>query len=164
MTDPTPTSDNAHEVESLTEQQMRSDFMHVEAIYAKPIEDYDPADDVDYNDYASPWLMRTDEWSDAWIYLHEATERYRFDRTMAEKWMRHRAAELTPVQLRSEEQARYIAGHDFARDESGLLTSHYGTRLFDRSPEGSAPSPLANYRPGHAVTNALNTERNGIER
>src|SRR5690606_18546750 len=122
-------------------------------------------DSVEHTEYASPWLSRADEWSDAWIYLHEATERYRVDRTVAEKWKQHRAAELTPVQLRSEEQARYIAGHDFARDASGLLTSHYVTRLYDRGPDTAAPSPLANYRPGQAVANSLtDTERDGMER
>lgn len=171
MTDTTPTSSNAHEVESLTEQQMRSDFMHAQHFVSRDPEDYDPADSVDHAEYAGPWLDRGDEWTDHWFYLSDATDRWTSDPEAAAKLAQARedAHHTTPIERRSEDQARYIATHGIERDESGLLTSHYVTRLHDRpgmDAGGAAPwSPLAAHQRRYLSGTALaNTERDGMER
>ncbi|MFI6366694.1 hypothetical protein ACIBG0_28540 [Nocardia sp. NPDC050630] len=39
----------------------------------------------------------------------------------------HHQRALSPIEHRSEEQARYLAEHGIERDEYGLLVSHYMT-------------------------------------
>ncbi|WP_280351720.1 hypothetical protein [Nocardia abscessus] len=144
------------------EQVMRSDFMHAELYSSRDPEDYDPADEVAYSEYASPWLDRTDEWAEHWMYLSEATNRWREDPTEAARVVA--ASELSPIEARSEEQARYIAAHGIETDHAGLLTSHYVTRVEDRA-AGTAGSALADYQPGNALASSLaNNERDGVQR
>ncbi|MFI2473879.1 hypothetical protein [Nocardia xishanensis] len=130
------TDTTAHHItESVTEQQMRHDFMQAQSFAARmrDPEQYDPADSLDYNEYASPWLDRRDGWAEHWMYLSDATIRWHEDPAAAKTALRAALDdELTPIQLRSELQARYIAEHGIERDESGLLTSHYVTRVADR--------------------------------
>lgn len=134
MTDTTGPGRWPHITESWTEKQMRHDFMQAAGIAERmrDPEQYDPADSLDYNEYASRWIDRDDEWPDHWMYLTEATEQWRDDRAGAEAYMLRRAYSLSPVSRRSEVQARYIAEHGIERDESGLLTSPYVTRVTDR--------------------------------
>uniref|UniRef100_UPI003F498F44 hypothetical protein n=1 Tax=Nocardia sp. CA-095871 TaxID=3239971 RepID=UPI003F498F44 len=115
------------------EQVMRSDFMHAELYSSRDPEDYDPADELDYREYASPWLDRNDEWADHWMYLSDATQRWRDDHAYAERMLAMHQRALSPIEVRSEEQARWIAEHGIERDQSGLLTSHYVTRVDDRA-------------------------------
>jgi hypothetical protein len=152
---------------SWTEQQMRADFMHAQSCVSHDPEDYDPADHVDYDSYASRWMNGDETWMNEWIYLQSATVDWRTDPAAAETALRAvRDGELTPIQARSQEQAGYIAEHGIERDEHGFLTSHYVTRVEERS--GSATdtrSPLADYRPGNAVAAHLaNPERDGVDR
>jgi hypothetical protein len=165
MTDTTRAAagEELHETESDTEQQMRADFMHAESFVARSPEDYDPADEVGYSEYASPWLSGGDRWANEWLFLSDASLRWRDDPAAAETIMRHRESVMSPIERRSEEQARYIAEHGIERDEHGLLTSHYVTRVEDRA--ATTASPLADYRPGNALAATLaNTERDGVER
>ncbi|MFF0529551.1 hypothetical protein ACFYT3_14275 [Nocardia amikacinitolerans] len=160
----TDTTAATHQVESDTEQQMRHDFMQAERFSARmrDPEQYDPADSVDRFEYASPWLNRTDEWAEHWMYLSEAADRWRKDPAAAQARLERWHEEMTPIEGRSEEQARYIAEHGIEHDESGLLTSHYVTRVTDRL---YGASPLADYQPGNALASALaNSERDGVER
>ncbi|MEU6564365.1 hypothetical protein [Nocardia nova] len=156
------------ETESWTEQQMRSDFMHAEHYNRQAMEDYDPADVLDYREYADRWTTGEQQWADRWDYLSDATDRWSNDRARAERELEFRQSLgwLTSVEQRSEEQARYIADHGTERDEFGWLTSHYVTRVEDHAEsETGTPSPLANYRPGNALAaHAANTERDGSER
>ncbi|WP_028477345.1 hypothetical protein [Nocardia sp. CNY236] len=69
--------------------------------------------------------------------------------------------ELSPMQRRGEDQARYIAEHGIARDASGLLTSHHVTRVEERAVGSAAPSPLADYQPGSALDHG--TDRDGFQ-
>ncbi|WP_157187461.1 hypothetical protein [Nocardia vinacea] len=119
------------------EQVMRSDFMHAELYSSRDAEDYDPADELDYREYAAPWLDRNDEWADHWMYLSDATQRWRDDRAYAERMLAMHQRALSPIEVRSEEQARWIAEHGIERDQSGLLTSHYVTRVDNRAVSAS---------------------------
>lgn len=119
------------------EQVMRSDFMHAELYSSRDSEDYDPADELDYREYASPWLDRNDEWADHWMYLSDATQRWRDDHAYAERMLAMHQRALSPIEVRSEEQARWIAEHGIERDQSGLLTSHYVTRVDNRAVSAS---------------------------
>ncbi|WP_433714476.1 hypothetical protein ACQP2U_10380 [Nocardia sp. CA-084685] len=119
------------------EQVMRSDFMHAELYSSRDPEDYDPADELDYREYASPWLDRNDEWADHWRYLSDATQRWRDDHAYAERMLAMHQRALSPIEVRSEEQARWIAEHGIERDQSGLLTSHYVTRVDNRAVSAS---------------------------
>ncbi|WP_157119824.1 hypothetical protein [Nocardia xishanensis] len=157
MTDTTAAN---HEVESWTEQQMRSDFMHHYRCSSRDLEDYDPADRVGSMEYASRWLDRNDEWAEHWMYLTDATNRWHEDPAEAERLLA--ASELQPIDRRSEEQARYVARNGILTDSSGLPTSHYVTRVYDRL---YGASPLADYQPCNALASALaNSERDGAER
>ena len=127
-----------HESESETEQWMRADFMHAESCMDRPLQDYDPADEVDYAEYASRWLDRDNRWMPEWLYLTDATQRWRDDPTAAETNMVQRVGVMSAIERRSEDQARYIATHGIQRDEHGLLTSHYVTRVEDRELEDIA--------------------------
>ncbi|WP_069166336.1 hypothetical protein [Nocardia altamirensis] len=130
------------QIESETEQQMRADFMHAQSCVNHAPEDYDPADSLDFSEYAGPWLGGNNEWTHEWLYLSDATERWRENRADAEHTLalHQRANMLSPIEIRSEEQARYIAEHGIERDEAGLLTSHYATRVDDRiAAEVAAP-------------------------
>ncbi|MBF6298488.1 hypothetical protein IU459_13165 [Nocardia amamiensis] len=156
-----------HETESITEQQMRADFMHAWS-YAQRMtpEDYDPADQVAYGEYADRWTGGEEQWADEWLYLEDATTRWRDDRAGAERQLafHQRADLLSPIEARSEDQARYIAAHGIERDEHGLLTSHYVTRVPDWA-AGAAGSALADYQPGNVLAaSRANSERDGAER
>ncbi|MEV6432942.1 hypothetical protein [Nocardia sp. NPDC051463] len=135
MTENTRTvrAEDLHETESETEQRMRSDFMHAWASINRAPQDYDPADEVDHAEYANPWLSGDARWMNEWIYLEDATLRYSEDRESAVVVAAelHEAGELSPIELRSERQAHYLAEHGIERSESGLLTSHYVTRVLD---------------------------------
>lgn len=163
-------SDQAHETESRTEQRMRADFMHAEHfnMRCRGNDDYDTADELAYREYSSPWLEGEQQWAEEWLYLSDAVDRWSDDyvRARRELAFRKEVGWLSPVQLRSEQQARYIASYGIEHDESGLLTSHYVTRVQDRTDsEAGAPSPLANHRPGNALAaHQANSERDGIER
>jgi hypothetical protein len=162
----TETTDDLHETESVIEQQMRSDFMHAQACTEGWPESYDPADELDYSEYASPWIDRDDRWANEWLYLGDAAIRWRDPRGAAEARLHQCAEVLSPIEARSEEQARYLAEHGIERDESGLLSSHYVTRLQDRESAADTASPLADVA---ASGNALavfmaNSERDGAER
>ncbi|WP_040698090.1 hypothetical protein [Nocardia vinacea] len=126
-----------HEIESDTEQRMRADFMHAESYVARSPEDYDPADELDYREYASPWLNGEQRWMHEWVYLTDATQRWRDDPAAAETNMIRRVGVLSAIEARSEDQARYIAEHGIERDEYGLLTSHYVTRVEERAASAS---------------------------
>ncbi|MBU3066422.1 hypothetical protein KO481_33485 [Nocardia sp. NEAU-G5] len=152
------------ETESWTEQKMRADFMHAQSFVSRDPEDYDPADALDYAEYANPWISGDEKWMNEWIYLQSATQRWREDPEFAAGLNIEGGGDdaPTPIQLRSELQARYIAEHGIERAENGLLTSHYVTRIEDRD---HGPSPLANYLPGNALAaHAANFERDGVER
>ncbi|WP_433598857.1 hypothetical protein ACQPXH_24595 [Nocardia sp. CA-135953] len=126
-----------HEIESETEQRMRADFMHAESCVARSPEDYDPADTLDYREYAAPWLNGEQRWMHEWVYLSDATQRWRDDPVGAETSMIQRVGVLSAIEARSEDQARYIAEHGIERDDWGLLTSHYVTRVDERSASAS---------------------------
>ncbi|MBH0777281.1 hypothetical protein [Nocardia bovistercoris] len=165
-----------NEHESPTEIRMRADFMHANQYIDRDPEDYDPADSVEQAEYSLPWLTRGDEWTAHWCYLEDATNRWRADRDEAADVTMIADAEgvLSPIHLRSEEQACHIAEHGVERDAYGLLTSHYVTRVenyYDTlpgeitPPATVAPSALADYRPGNALaTHAANIEREGVQR
>ncbi|MCX4094829.1 hypothetical protein [Nocardia sp. alder85J] len=150
---------NPHETESetetWTEQQMRADYMQAQPYRPDDPAAYDPADSVDYAEYMNRWANGDQKWSDQWFYLGDPDSAAAIDRNF-----------LSPVQQRSEDQARYIAEHGIERDETGRLTSHYVTRVEDRrDAEQAMPSQVADYRPGNAVAQRLaNTERDGIDR
>ncbi|WP_433759910.1 hypothetical protein [Nocardia sp. CA-135398] len=126
-----------HEPESETEQRMRADFMHAQSCVARSPEDYDPADSLDYAEYAAPWLNGEQRWMHEWVYLTDATQRWRDDHAYAERMLAMHQRALSPIERRSEEQARYIAEHGIERDEHGLLTCHYVTRVDDRAASAS---------------------------
>ncbi|MFE2999367.1 hypothetical protein ACFXG4_30710 [Nocardia sp. NPDC059246] len=153
------------ETESETEQQMRADFMHAWGTYNNSW-DYDPADDIDYMEYAGPWLSGDQRWMNEWIYLEDATLQWAENPDLFAEVQDGDRKTLSSVQVRSQEQARYIAEHGIERDESGLLTSHYVTRVQDRAESAAGvSSPLADYRPGNALAAHLaNSERDGFER
>ncbi|MFE3052688.1 hypothetical protein [Nocardia sp. NPDC059239] len=147
-----------------TEQQMRADFMHAWGSHNNSW-DYDPADDIAYMEYAGPWL--TDErWVGEWVHLEDATLRWSEVSDIDAEIEKFDTAELSPIRRRSEEQARYIAEHGIERDEHGLLSSHYVTRVEERAESGvGTPSPLADYKPGNALAAHLaNSERDGFDR
>ncbi|WP_433622755.1 hypothetical protein [Nocardia sp. CA-120079] len=125
-------SENPREIESETEQQMRADFMRAESCVARSPEDYDPADEVDYAEYASPWLNGDERWMHEWVYLSDATQRWRDNPAAAETSLVQRVGVLSAIEARSEDQARYIAEHGIERDDHGLLTSRYVTRVEDQ--------------------------------
>lgn len=153
--------------ESVTEQQMRADFMHAYSLYSKDPDDYDPADSVEAAEYSNPWLGGDEKWMNEWCYLSDATQRWCDDSEFAAGLIVEGGGEgaLTPIQARSEEQARYIAEHGIERSENGLLTSHYVTRVEERDAAQAAPSPLADFQPGNALAqHAATSERDGIER
>ncbi|PPJ27229.1 hypothetical protein [Nocardia nova] len=166
------TNNQAHETEteSRTERQMRSDFMHAEHynLRCRGNDDYDPADELAYREYSSPWFEGEKQWADEWQYLSDATDRWTDDYAAAQRRLdfHQRAGWLTPTELRSEQQARDIANHGIETDDSGLLTSPYVTRVQERADsETATPSPLANHRPGNALAaHQANSERDGIER
>lgn len=130
-----------HDTETDTEQRMRADFMHARHIadrIDRDPESYDPADSVEHAEYASPWL-NIQEWSRHWLYLSEATDRWTADATAARRLAQARETSgyTTPIETRSEDQARHIAEHGIQRDPWGLLISPYVTRVEDRG----APAP-----------------------
>ncbi|MFE3057124.1 hypothetical protein [Nocardia sp. NPDC059239] len=172
--DTEPMNDTTHpdhtaepnETESETEQQMRADFMHAWDSLSRDPEEYDPADAVDYAEYSGPWVSN-EHWRDEWDYLWDATHRWRENPAAAVTALRASLDDkLTPSQRRSELQACYIAEHGIECNESGLLTSHYVTRVQDRAESAAgAPSPLADYQAGNALAAHLaNSERDGFER
>ncbi|MGY4100509.1 hypothetical protein ACW2Q0_13285 [Nocardia sp. R16R-3T] len=122
-----------HEPESETEQRMRADFMHAESFVARSAEDYDPADALDYREYASPWLNGEARWMHEWVYLTDATQRWRDNPAAADTNMIRRGGAMSAIEARSEDQARYIAERGIERDEYGLLTSHYVTRVEEQA-------------------------------
>ncbi|WP_054813380.1 hypothetical protein [Nocardia arizonensis] len=129
------TEPEPYEVETDAEIRMRADFMEARAIsdrIARDPESYDPADSADIGDYSNPWLSGPDRWTSDWLYLSEATERWREDPETAAAALTVRASALSPIELRSEEQARHIAEHGFEQDSSGMLTSDYATRVWER--------------------------------
>ncbi|MGV9676374.1 hypothetical protein ACWDSJ_13925 [Nocardia sp. NPDC003482] len=161
MTDTTRDDNDA--TESWPEQQMRADFMHAQASYGRDPEDYDPADGVDYADYASRWV-NSQEWATEWLYLECATAGELSEQQEHELGIA--ADPQSPVRARSREQVRYIAEHGIERDADGFLTSHYVTRVDEREAELAA-APLADYRPGRTLADSLartDTERDGAER
>ncbi|MBF6236634.1 hypothetical protein IU474_06020 [Nocardia otitidiscaviarum] len=161
ITDPT------HRIESKIEQQMRSDFMHAWGAYPDNPAEYDPAAGIGYAEYAEPWLSSDERWALDWDYLSDATLRWTEDPASAESQLAllQKCGLLSEVELRSEEQARYIAEHGIERDEAGQLTSHYVTRVQEREASGGASSALADYRPGSALSaHTTASERDGMER
>ncbi|MEU4343115.1 hypothetical protein AB0H00_17865 [Nocardia sp. NPDC023852] len=168
MTDPTRAerAEELHETESDTEQQMRADFMDAWSYAVRMTEEYDPADQLAYGEYANPWITGDDRWAHEWLYLEDATTRWDKDPAAAESVMRQRADVLSPIERRSEEQARYIAENGFEFDKHGLLICHYVTRLEERADAATeSPAPLADYRPGNALAASMaNIERDGVER
>ncbi|WP_306364621.1 hypothetical protein [Nocardia sp. CC227C] len=161
ITDPT------HRIESKIEQQMRSDFMHAWGAYPDNPEEYDPANSVEYAEYADPWLAE-ERWAMEWDYLSDATLRWTDDRAESERRLAllQDCGLLSRIEQRSEEQARYIAEHGIERDEARLLTSHYVTRVREREASAAGtPSALADYRPGNALSaHTEASERDGIDR
>ncbi|MCU1646395.1 MAG: hypothetical protein JWN03_6670 [Nocardia sp.] len=154
------------ETESQTEQQMRADFMYAWGSHSDDPAEYDPADSLDYSEYAGPWLSGDKQWMDEWIYLEDATLRWHDDNLDPDRETQPVDTEaLSPVRRRSEEQAQYVAEHGIERDEHGMLNSHYVTRVQERAEILVSPSPLAEFLPGNALAaHAANCERDGIER
>lgn len=157
-----------HETESETEQQMRADFMRAEHFNLWCMEYGDPADEEAYRKYSSRWTNGEQRWAAEWDYLSGAVDRWTDDYAGAQSQLAFQrdAGWLSPIELRSEEQARYIANHGIERDDAGDFVSHYDTRIRDRAESPSViPSPLASHQPGNAIAAQLaNTERDGIER
>ncbi|WP_040703992.1 hypothetical protein [Nocardia takedensis] len=181
------TQPNAHGVESEAEIRMRHDFMEAATIsdrIARDPESYDPADEVDLNDYTGPWMDGTDRWTREWRYLSDATDRWRTDPTTAEATATAREDALSPIEHRSEAQARHIAERGFPRDKHGFSTSPYVTRAWETDGNQFSlstkpvteldgyrddPTPATSHAlprsAGNALATALaNNERQGLER
>ncbi|MFD0362662.1 hypothetical protein ACFQZZ_14555 [Nocardia sp. GCM10030253] len=139
-----------HEVESETEQQFRADFMHAWSSITRDPEGHAPAAVIDYAEYSNPWLSQQD-WSHEWAYLSTAAHRWQRNPNRATRALDVNRRTLSPIRQRSEEQARYLAEHGIERDEAGLLTSHYVTRVEDRAESGTVED--LTHRPvGTAIT------------
>ncbi|MDO3651183.1 hypothetical protein [Nocardia mangyaensis] len=147
MTETTDRNDMADEVttESDTEQLMRSDFTHWASIGdGRDPEDYDPADDLDRDEYASTWNNHGDDnWFDAWSTLSEAYSRYQLDGVEAADARRAELGDtLHPVEARSWDQARDLTVNGIARDDLGLVTTQYTDRLtYEQADEIRAAQP-----------------------
>ncbi|MEV6070041.1 hypothetical protein AB0L82_26145 [Nocardia sp. NPDC052001] len=145
-----------------TETRMRADFVHAWSTYEG---EYDPADAVDYGDYANRW-MSDPEWVEEWCYLQDATLRHEDNRDPERLTVDVDLEGLSPIERRSEEQARYMAEHGVERDGSGGVVSPYITRAdaLDR-PTAGALSALAEFKPGNALAaDAATSEHDGFER
>ncbi len=118
------TSAHPSELQSLDEQMMRSDFMYVAEIYCQEPQDYDQAAAQEAKELSGPWIA-SEEWAEQWRYLMAAMDRWRRDPEASQKLAQQCAPALTPIQIRSEQQARHIAEHGTERNQRGLLTSHY---------------------------------------
>ncbi|MEV0769951.1 hypothetical protein [Nocardia salmonicida] len=134
MTDTTG-HDQADEftTESDTEQLMRHDFTQWAAVgYYRDSDDYDPADSLDEAEWSQTWVNHgEDRWLDEWVMLEDAYREYEDDPWAAEAKRARLGDTLSPVQARSWDQARDLVVNGISRDESGLLTSHYVTRMDD---------------------------------
>ncbi|MGW4365443.1 hypothetical protein ACWEKT_07335 [Nocardia takedensis] len=132
------TQPEPYAVESAAEIRMRHDFMEARSIgerITRDPESYDPADELDIRDYSNPWLGGAQQWTNEWMYLSEATDRWREDPEFAARSLTARQAALSPIEVRSEEQARHIAEHGFQRGDDGWSTSPYVSRVWERVTE-----------------------------
>ncbi|MEV6221938.1 hypothetical protein AB0M13_09835 [Nocardia fluminea] len=134
MTDTTG-HDQADEftTESDTEQLMRHDFTQWAAVgYHRDPDDYDPADSLDEAEWSQTWVNHgEDRWLDEWTTLQDAYYDYRDDPAVADAKRAQLGDTLSSMQARSWDQARDLAVNGIGRDRSGLLTSHYVTRMDD---------------------------------
>lgn len=165
MTDDTRTTSENTESESWTEQRFRADYVRAANCHRDP-DDYDQADRRDYEEYASPWVLDP-EWGQEWTYLAEAHTRWNDNSVEAAAQFEREGFALSPVQLRSEEQARYLAEHGIERDErSNLVTGRYVERVQARedAERGLPDSALADYQPGNALATDWANERKGMRR
>ncbi|MGW4117085.1 hypothetical protein [Nocardia sp. NPDC004711] len=127
-----PATPEAVGIESETEQQMRADFMHAWGSYSADPDRYDPADELAYTEYSHQWVS-DERWIKEWVYLEDATLHWRENLDITAEIGDVEADTLSPIRRRSEAQARYIAEHGIERDEHGLLSSHYVTRVENRA-------------------------------
>ncbi|MFF2086986.1 hypothetical protein ACFVVM_24700 [Nocardia sp. NPDC058176] len=139
------TSADNFATESDTEILMRSDFTHWASISdGRDPTDYDPADDLDRDEYSSTWNNHGDDnWFDAWSTLSEAYGHYQLDGVEAADARRAELGDtLHPVEARSWDQARDLTVNGIARDDLGLVTSQYTDRLtYERADEIRAAQP-----------------------
>ncbi|MEV6064872.1 hypothetical protein AB0L62_33145 [Nocardia asteroides] len=114
-TTPAPAHVLDSETESDVERQMRTDFELSRQSYSSNPEDYDPADQLDAQEYASPWLNHEDHrYMHEWVNISQAEELWRSDPDAA-------AAQLAdtttaPLQRRHLEHGRNLARGIYTRD------------------------------------------------
>ncbi|WP_054813381.1 hypothetical protein [Nocardia arizonensis] len=138
-TDETLRDAAATAAESDTEIRMRADYMQARGLGDRLLEEYDPGDEVERAAWTRPWNGAFDQgWAGHWSYLEQATKRWRTDPVAAEQ-ARRDATTLSPIQQRSEDQARHIAEHGITYDPQGRITSHYVTRVNDRPDLAALP-------------------------
>ncbi|MFD3637574.1 hypothetical protein, partial [Streptomyces sp. NPDC058664] len=140
MTNTTDHADQADEftTESDAEQLMRHDFTHWAAVgYHRDSDDYDPADALDRDEWSSTWVNHAeDRWLDEWVTLSDAYLDYRDDPAAAAAKRAQLGDTLGPVEARSWDQARDLAVNGISRNDWGLLTSDYVTRMpYERADE-----------------------------
>ncbi|WP_446224838.1 hypothetical protein ACTWPB_06835 [Nocardia sp. IBHARD005] len=148
--------------ESDAEQLMRHDFTHWAAVrHGRAEDDYDPADSVDQDEWSRTWLNHAeDRWLDEWVTLQGTYLDYRDDPGAAESKRSQLGDTLGPVEARSWDQARELGVNGISRNDWGLLTSDYVTRLpYERADEIRAQQrTLADVRREQAA------ERSGQDR
>ncbi|WP_067652915.1 hypothetical protein [Nocardia harenae] len=146
-TRPTSTEPSAG---TFQEARFRADYLHSLACYPVDPAEYDPADSLDAAEYASPWMNSGDwqerDWVAEWVYLGEASERWYRNPAAAAAHAAKHADELTPVQRRSEAQARYLAEQGLARDRHGHATGPYVEAVEQRGDIAHAPHDRYLYR------------------
>ncbi|MFD4434132.1 hypothetical protein [Nocardia sp. NPDC058497] len=140
MTETSDRGDLADEftTESDTEQLMRADFTHWAAVGdGRDVDDYDPADNLDRGEWSATWLDHgEDRWLDEWLTLSNAYLDYRDGVEAADAKRAQLGDTLSPVQARSWDQARDLTVNGISRDEAGLITSDYVTRMpYERAEE-----------------------------
>lgn len=164
MTETTDRHDQADEFtsESDTEQLMRADFTRWAAVgHHRDLDDYHPADDAELAEHSATWIDHAeDRWLEEWVALADAYLDYRDDAQAADAKRAQFGDTLGPVQTRSWEQARDLTVNGISRDEAGLITSHYVTRMpYERAEEIRAQQrTLADVRREQAAV-----ERSGEE-
>ncbi|MBH0777280.1 hypothetical protein [Nocardia bovistercoris] len=134
---------------SRTEQVMRADFVHAVSIGA----------------WTSPWLGREDDWPEHFVYLSGATNRWRRDPEAADQFARAQAHIVgSPIQQRSEEQARWIAESGVERDPWAYAESPYVQRALRLGHvPGAEAAPTAS-RTGNALARAMSVDHTEYER
>ncbi|MFD4461328.1 hypothetical protein [Nocardia sp. NPDC058480] len=121
MTDITPA---AHvldsETESEIEAQMRTDYERVAQLYRGDPEEYDPADQLDANEYEGVWLDHEDHrFGDEWVAINKAEELWHTDPDAAAAQLADTST--TPLQRRTLEHSRDMSRGIYVRDVDEVI-------------------------------------------